>query len=735
MKINLGGKKLKKSFFPISFDSSTSCNFGECVPTFMHEVVADSHVNIDMRSAVRFAPLTLPTFGRAYLHSYAFYHKFCDLWKPYNDFIAQTPYSNGSGSTYVPSQVPCLPLSFLWWIVVNHCSWSIWSVQSSSTPSTNGSPVDAAQYSIVPFELNSVELYEAGLPATLARLVNTGSVTSASYPILSYLLDASRKSNLVVGLSDPVPNTFLSGDDSIYPAGADYLVTLNAQNLYYYSDSQFKGNGGTSNLLLTLKLNNSGKLLRKIFMGLGYQIANVTSSAKPVSLLPLFAYYRSYFDTFAPKRFVKYDQTFFGRVMTVVENTGLSLQDVLFTDSGFTQGSPLSGFIDDLLACFYTEDTDYYSSQILGLVNDYGSDLKQSYLGVDNQNRPSEDTLDSTVQNKSLPAIDFASGTMQHTQAQQNILARLTNFVNRRSLVGGKIADLLESVFGIPKKDVFDDDNPYVGSNVVDVDFSDVFSTAETQEASLGEYAGKALGIGSSDYLSVDCSSPGIVLVFSTVVPRTQKVQGVNPNLFHVGSSDYYNPQFDGLTLLPTSIHSLYCVDGPMSHGSGTPARSFGNQSVFAEYKTKTQGILNGDLSLLSTKSSYDSFTLDQVFANYVVQDPINETTKGVSFVYIGPQEGSIVAGTMWRYVGRWLWLGNFDRIFVNQRQSYSLSAPYLLDVTWNSRDTHVTDDNLIVHNVVDLKINAPMLPLEDSYMTRDLEDLNNDAGVRSQSE
>lgn len=387
------------------------------------------------------------------------------------------------------------------------------------------------------------------------------------------------------------------------------------------------------------------------------------------------------------------------------------------------------------MSCFYTEDTDYYSSQILGLFNDYGSDLKQPYLGVDIQNLPSEDTLYSTVHNKSLPAIDFSSGSMQHTQAQQNILARLTNFVNRRSLVGGKIADLLESVFGIPKKDVFDDDNPYVGSNVVDVDFSDVFSTAETQEASLGEYAGKALGIGSSDNLSVDCSSPGIVLVFSTVVPRTQKVQGVNPNLFHVGFSDYYNPQFDGLTLLPTSIHSLYCVDGPTAHGAGTPARSFGNQSVFAEYKTKTQGILNGDLSLLSTKSSYDSFTLDQVFANYVVQDPINETTKGVSFVYIGPQEGSIVAGTMWRYVGRWLWLGNFDRIFVNQRQSYSLSAPYLLDVTWNSRDTHVTDDNLIVHNVVDLKINAPMLPLEDSYMTRDLEDLNNDAGVRSQSE
>ena len=78
------------------------------------------------------------------------------------------------------------------------------------------------------------------------------------------------------------------------------------------------------------------------------------------------------------------------------------------------------------------------------------------------------------------------SGVVQHTQSQQNVLARLTNFVNRRSILGGKIADLLESVFGIPAKDVLKDDNPYVGSSIIDVDFSDVFSTAETAKAHRG---------------------------------------------------------------------------------------------------------------------------------------------------------------------------------------------------------------------------------------------------------
>lgn len=744
---------MSKSFFPISFDSSTTSNFGECIPQFCHEVVADSHVNIDLRSAVRLAPLSLPTFGKAYLHSYAFYHKFCDLWKPYNDFIAQTPYSNGAGTTYIPTSVPSIPLNYLWFMVLAHSTFTVWNVNSSVISNGRNSPLAVGRYTVNPRPLDPGESDQinAGLVATLAGVAASVPVSSRG-PLFEYLSDPSRKSNLIYGLDDTPPSTCVSatGDDAVFPAGSDFMLSLDGSIAYKgvpdssgsVSYRPLQSSTGSS-VLYCFKLNNSGKLLRKILMGLGYQLKRLGyvdfskgMSAQTVSALPLFAFYKSYFSTFAPKRFVKYEQTFFGRVMAAIENTGSSFVDTVFSDSVFSTGSPLSGMIDDLLSCFYTEDTDYYSSQIIGLANDFGGSLMQQYLGVNKHGSPEVASLaDIPVQNN-VPAIDLAASPMKHSQAQQNVMARLTNFVNRRSLLGGKIADLLESVFGIPKKDVFDDDNPYIGSNVVDVDFSDVFSTAETAEGSLGEYAGKAIGVGSSNDLSVDCPSPGYVLVFNSLVPRTQKVQGLNPMLFHVKPSDFYNPQFDGLTLLPTNKLTAFCVDSLSDHYSVDVANSFGNQSLFAEYKTRTQGILNGDLSLMSTKSSYDSFTMDQTFAHYVVQDS-QETSGTLVFSVTSPNTSVLSAGTMWRYIGRWLWLGNFDRIFVNTRQFYTTVFPGITesDFSWQSRDSAVTDDNLVIHNVVDLKINAPMLPLEDSYMTRDLEDLGNRNGVRAQGE
>ena len=150
-----------------------------------------------------------------------------------------------------------------------------------------------------------------------------------------------------------------------------------------------------------------------------------------------------------------------------------------------------------------------------------------------------------------------------------------------------------------------------------------------------------------------------------------------------------------------------------------------------SEYKVATQGILNGDLSLKSTKASYDSFTMDTMISDYTYDDSSISDDVIVSYS-VRPYLPSFSAGTMWRYIGRWLWLGNFDRIFVNTKNDFN-SSDFFSGV--NSRDITRSNDNLIVHNIVDLKINAPMLPTADSFMTRDMNELNNGYGVTSQSE
>ena len=732
MKVNVGSSKPKKSFFPISFDSSTTTNFGECIPTFCQEVVSDSHVNLDVRHGVRFAPLSLPTFGKAYLHSYSFCHKLCDLYPPYNNMISRTPYTSGSGNVYIPNSVPYVPLSLLWLIVLSHCDFSIYEFRPNTTPVTSPNlPVQFRTDAYVPYNPSfpsGVDFSKGIILNLLNSPIFPASVRSVISP---YLAPSTRPDDFVSSRSMTISRYIDSTKPTdnrvpVTPQGADFVVPLSS-SAYFLAINGFFNHIAFpegKKYVACIRLNNTGKFLRKIFMGLGYQI---TPFAKTVSFLPIFAYYRSYFDTFAPKRFIAFEQTYFGRMMAESVSSGISNLIQLFTSTSYQ--STLSGMIDDLLSCYYTKDTDYYTSQIIGLVNDYGSNVKQDYIGVDTNDEPIGQSLYSNVGTNVVPSLDFS--VVNHTQAQQNVLARLTEFVNRRSVLGGKISDLLESVFGIKKKDVLDD-NPYLGSDVVDVDFSDVFSTAETAEGSLGEYAGRATANGYSNDINVDTSSASLVLSFSVLVPRTQFCQGVNPNLFHVDYDDFYNPMFDGLTLLPTDRLS-FVAPSPLGFESDIVDNvySFGNAPVYTEYKVATQGILNGDLSLKSTKASYDSFTMDTMISDYTYDDNSISDDAIVSYS-VRPYLPSFTAGTMWRYIGRWLWLGNFDRIFVNTKNDFS-SSDFFSGV--NSRDITRSNDNLIVHNIVDLKINAPMLPTADSFMTRDMNELNNSYGVTAQSE
>lgn len=768
MKVNLGTSKNKKSFFPISLDSSSSANFGEVIPLFCHEIVPDSHVKISISDAVRFAPLSFPTFGRAYLKTYSFAHQISDLFPPFDDMLARTPYTSSNGTSYIPQSVPTVPLWFLWLSVLSNCEFTIYSTNLTNVSSLSYD--DNFVTNKIPFfplttqlqisendESISNESISASFPYWLFKSLisdnglNMGTINDAN----TTFLDNFFRLTFFKGLSNnpvfvdlngsnigsiyvPSNDSYLGPRQRVLPSSADFIFPLTTSIDYYlkYSSS---GNTLTPvnnislnsedsahpHYIMCIRLNDSGKFLRKILLGLGYQL---TPCSSEVSLLPLYAYFKSYFETFAPQRFVKFQQTSFYRLINHIIQNGSSF----LTSISSTVSLNFAWFdiIDELLSCFYTKDTDYYSSQIIGLINNYGSRIGQEYLGVRNSdsNSSSLETVSSGKgsSSASVPSLNL-SGTLAHTQSQQNILSRLTSFVNRRSVVGGKIASLLKSVFGISDLPEYDSKGSYLGSTSLNVDFSDVFSTAETAEGSLGEYAGKAMAFSNSqDTFSYDSKSHTLVLSFCVVVPRTQYVQGVNPLLYHCRPSDFYNPMFDGLTLLPTRVSSLYSPSllYPLSELNG----SFGNQSIFAEYKTKTQGILNGDLSLASTKGTYDSFTMDEVFGSYFNQILDDDGSGG--FETIDFNFYSVVAGTMWRYLGRWLWLGRFDRIFVNNRISFSdfyfsQLPSNLTNELLSTRNTYRSDDNLILHHVVDLNINAPMIPLSGSYLTDDMLSLN----------
>lgn len=800
MKVNLGNDRLKRNPFMISLDSSTTANFGEVQPIFAAEVAPNTHIDLNIRDAVRFAPLSFPTFGKAYLKTYAFAHSLKDLYPPFDDLLARTPYTSVNGNVYTPTQIPSVPAYLLWLAVVSNCSFTFYHTNFDTITDYDASegtftnipltytPINNIHYSDGSTSISpSDESIAASLPLFLLNTIRGSSnsnikIFSSSLgdadTFINYLLMPqsrdkiffnSKGTNIGLVYKPAAPNDSNNPDaynDIVTPQSADFLFPINSGMIHYLS----RGSGSSSSLdvvtlpknssliftpkgettsggdtFVAIRLNDSGKFLRKIFMGLGLQVAPTNT---PISLLPIYAYFKSYFDEFAPKRFVKFEQSYFARFMNTIVNTGIRAINLITSldNTAYSESLGFNNIIDDLLSCYYTKDTDYYSAQIIGLINSYGNSISQNYIGqyedpygisvtsvssVSNQTSDGTEGLQASL-NLSKPSD---GDTLMHTQAQQNILSRLTQLLNRRSLLGGKIASFLSSTFGISTSAI-DAYNGFIGSSTLDVNFSDVFSTAETSEGSLGEYAGKALAFGDGDHFAFDTKIHTIVIGLSVLVPRTQYVQGIQPFHTHITPDSFYNPMFDGLTLLPTRKSALYC--GNTFFAFDDNFGSFGNLPIYSEYKTKTCGILNGDLSLKSTRDSYDSFTLDEVISpisSYTV-DP-DDSQKG-SFRILQYNPNYMVAGTMWRYLGRWLWLGRFDRIFVNNRFSYNSFLDSLSSkgdiYTKSSRNLSRSDDNLIVHHVVDLKLNSAMVPLAGSFMTDDLLALDSD-GLKSNIE
>lgn len=799
MKVNLGKSEHKKSFFPISLDSSTSYNFGECIPNFCHELSPDSHLNLSIRNGVRFSPLSFPTFGKADLKTYIACHKISDLYPPFLDMLAQTPFS-GSTETYVPTEVPTVPLWYLWLLVYTQCDFNFFSGFANHFDNYNNdgfvfpekSPLMFSDFVFSPLRFDSDPSFEV-LSDGQSLNVDKNNVISSSlvywladslsssplynlfgdHPVgdldsdslIEYLANSSSYDEFSSRISDGVYSSLFN--TSVEPGMCDLLYPINGINFSfggkqriflpalfmngnsktYLSPSSQTGseNGLVVNSLLNIgetsahklfvgiRLNNSGKLLRKILMGLGYKLAPMDT---PVSILPIMAYFRTYFDLFAPKRFVKYEQSYCYRAINKVVQSGQPMSVALFGNDGIGW----SDIVDDLLSCFYTKNTDYYSAQIIGLVNNYGSSLDASYIPVYKDSTGSGSrlslgnptTITEDLGKGTPPSLDL-SGKLQHTQSQQNVLSRLTQFVNRRSVLGGKLAELLKSVFGISQKEV-DEYNAYVGSMITDVEIGDVFSTAETSEASLGEYAGKAIGRGYSDNFNIDVDVHSLVLSISVLVPRTQYVDGLNPILCHSNYMDFYNPMFDGLTLVPSRKSSLYCPNNYFPYHD----TSFGNIPIYSEYKTKTQGILSGDLSLPSTRSSFDSFTMDEVISPYYYDE--HGTDGSITRVVQEINFENLVCGTMWRYLGRWLWLGRFDRIFVNSRITIddilsNIFGQFYENIPYsNIRDHSRSDDNIVCHSIIDMKINSAMVPLSNSMLTQDINELY-DSGITSETE
>lgn len=699
MKVKIGKSLSRKSKVDLGFDNSTTASFGHCQPVMCKEMVPDSEFNVEVDSLVRLSPLVKPTFGRV---KYKIWHNFvplADIYKPFESMLSQMPFTTANGVEYIPTSVPQIELSEL--------SRLFYTLDFFFTPYEAVSGQTSSRD-------NTANLYASGVaalgdfaPVSSSSTVfsfHASDLNSVDLPWHGMFRQFSGSSTQTHNFSDNWGCVYAAdASNAAYvstPVSADMLWTRVVQ----LSSSDF------AYLLCAQRLTDRQRRLRKVLLGLGYSL-DVNNTSK-VSLLPLIAYYKAWFNTLFPERYMTWTQTNAYKLMENFADYGNNT----ITSGNTTQIQLFTAFMNDLCDTFYFDDADYYSAHLTGTSVGFASTQVTFQNGVGGSV-----SISNPSDYQPLMSLDFNG----YTDTTLRMLRILTKFVNKNTQIGGKIAEYLRAHYGA---DLINNllENYFIGGDSTDVVISDVMSNASTDGAELADYAGKGVGYKDGKNFTYKAKSFGYWITFAAVVPRSRWYQGLDPQLLHRDRFEYFTPEFDavGFTLSPKSIMVNNEGIGTNALSGTSNAAAFGFIPRYSEYKVPTKNIVNGDITLPSTRNDLMPYTLDKTFTPVVVNGSENQNGGFDDvFVYKFPAVNAVASNLNLRRIGMNSEYGNYDRIFYANE-----SAEHQLHVYRSGEEGlggffSGVDDNFIVHHIINIDAKIPMIPMSESFDTGGDED------------
>lgn len=655
-KIRIGKEQEKRNVFDLTHDVTTTLDWGEVQPLMCREMVPNSDMTLDMDTFVRLMPMPKPTFGRS---SYKSFHTFVpiqEIWDAFESFMSKKSFTHG-GQVYIPTEAPYVNQTALTLQVLRGAGVSVYK-QSGTTN-----------------KVLTLQTTQAGWNTGMTAFKGLAIVTANMY---------SNELNEF--------NAFLDKDYAVTPDAADFLYEVTS---------------GSDVYTLCFRLAPEKKRLRKILIGLGYQLQLMNGSqTTKVSILPLIAYYKAYFDMFAPQRDITWKQT---KCYLLIENLEFyntpSVVSAYITSTNAGARNYWYNFIDELENAWYTDNVDYYSAHITTPAISTAANVWTT----------------QGVTGGSLTTIGQAVNTQPNTQgiitqAGLNVLKKMYYWANKNTIIGGKVAEYMRTHFG---SDVLDDrKSNFIGNSNINIAISDLYSQSETSEAKLGDFAGKGVGAGSSNSLHFHADVYGYWITLAAIVPDSTYCEGLDPNLLHVSPEHFFTPAFDavGFQVTPKA-----CFVGDSTRESVLSTTTYDNSASagfiprYSEYKVKSN-ILNGDVSLGSLKSDMLPYTLDKIVSdNQVRCTPVigsdGEENGNFDHYVFASYRNDVPAGSPeWRYIGKYGWLSNFNRIFyMNSEQE---------DLSYFTRT-----DQFVVHNILNIKAIQPMLQIANSFETESNDD------------
>lgn len=656
------GKSTKKYLRNTDFDNNTTMDFGFCQPLFCQFLLPDSNISVSAKQLVRLAPMPVPSFARVSLVNKFVFVPWSDLCGYYEAMLSNMPY-NGS---VIPKELPYTYNAYLAKVLLLHQFGSVATFYeldtSIASPTTfkMSSPMDALKHS------NALQtLWETDLH--------------------------SHSCDMHVLLT---PNQ--SKDFAVSPNSADYLVE--------FSD-------GDCNCLAAFRFSTRAKHLRSVLIGLGYSLA--FSDWTKVNALPIFAFFKAWFDTFAPKRSIAWTDT---GVFMFLKNVSDSYLPNVSNDEDFT-----SVVLMSLSDCYYVSNDDFVSV--------HRADIDNVSFG----NFSFVDSNGGISDIQGSPTLSQPSAIGDIRLIALDVVKRLTRFVNKDSIIGQKMSTWVRNHFNAQVANSLYQDVYQIKTDVLPLQINDVFSTADTADASsmsgerLGSYAGKGIGFGDTG-CKFHSDKHGYLLCISAIVPKSGYFQGNDTSLYGLDRFTLPSADFDALGMEVTPFGFVAGDIGFTDFNAETKdtldySSGFGFIPRYSGFKFK-KNIVNGDMSRRSLIDSMSPYYLDRILQS---GDIFFQSLDDNKYAFVRQYKPSIPkASEQWRYLTKYPWLGDYDRIFYNDDVYHGSDSSYVHSPDEDVSGSAARSDNFIVQSLFTMRIQDVLKPLSMSYDTFDEDSDNN---------
>lgn len=670
----LGTSAHKNYTHNLSFDNNTTMDFGFLQPLLSQYMLPNSSISVNSKQLVRLAPMPTPSFARMYLQNYARFVKMTDVVPYFESLLSGISFTTPSGLSVKPTQMPVTTNSFLLWNILCLSRCSVY------------------------------EKYAIGVNEYGWKHISLGLTDDISdfRDCLFNRFGFSKSLTLAFAPDFAVPS-----DSTISPLMSDYII-----------EGDFANDTTDTTYLFCFQFSTRAKHLRKQLLGLGYSLNGEDNM--PVSIAPILAYYKAYYDYFGLTRDIQFEQTNCFKVIGLVWEyvTNFFQLDGSVSESNLTL---FINFLRDFVNLYYTDASSYIAAHRSKPMNGAASRMPAVNTSLYSLvNYASHDTPRYIKPNNfGVPHVD--ADPPLTTWLSIDLLRRLSRFVSKDSVIGKRLSDWVKVHYGSDVSFDLFKDSFNISEWRTPIDIDDVFSTSETSDIGnknkgdyLGAYAGKGIGFGKGGF-TFKAPTHGFVFVMSCIVPITNIFQGNDPTLYAIDNDTIPHPEFDalGYEFTPKGVflsdNFLLGKDNDLN----LTTAGFGWVPRYTGFKVK-KNIVNGDMCCGYFKRDLLPYFNDRLILSHSasVTDIVDSSGQSNGNFKFGITSNSVPsASTSWQQICKYGFLSNYNRLFYNSKSDTSSG----LDNYFVSFD-YGEFDNFICQTVFDVKVKNWLKPVQNSY-------------------